>query len=576
MTSKQSRIVLGITVVVVLSWLSAPIWGGMDKEPVPVSRTPLVFNAEQAFRITQEFVTRYPKRVLGSIEARQATGYLQEYLKRLGYQVSFSHFDAIVAGRRQVGRNVIGFKAGAVQEILAVVAHYDTARTTVQGAMDDGSGVGVLLELAQVFAESPLRHSLMILASDGEEWGMLGAADIAANYPGSSRIAAVLSLDWVTIGELAELRLETEGQRRGYTPAWLRRIAYKSAEAQGLPVVMPSGPQEDIQRAIALSLTDQGPFLNAGIPAINLGSGSADEARVREIYHSRDDTIANLKPASMMKYGEAAERILRSVDESNAIPRGANNSFRWSNDNYISGWAMTILQYLAFLPFLTMLGFAWTRCRQSLSPETTLRETSFFLVWLVPFALVYSLILFCRLLRLLPRNSLYPAPLKDPILQNPAWGVLAAILAAALAVGVGLHFLARYLTRGQPRSFAASRMISMAILLVVVVLALQYNPYWAATFLTFPALVWGAVGRGRSIGARLAGAAAILAAGFVFYAVAILSERSLAVRAGWDVVWYAALGLSNGMLQWQGFFLAALTLVLGLRFLSLQFSTLPE
>ena len=114
----------------------------------------------------------------------------------------------------------------------------------------------------------------------------------------------------------------------------------------------------------------------------------------------------------------------------------------------------------------------------------------------------------------------------------------------------------------------------MTGLLVVIALALQYSSYWAVTFLTLPALIWGAVGRGRSAGARVAGALAILAAGTVLYAVAILFARELG--AGWNILWYAVLGLSNGMLQWQGLLLAASAIVLGLRFLSLQFSKLSE
>jgi hypothetical protein len=575
MTSKRAKIVLGVTVAAALCWLSAPYWGSANKESLPVSRTPLLFNAEQAFETTQEFVTRNPKRVLGSIEARQAAGYIQDSLERLGYKVDTpSYFDAIIAGRRQAGRNVIAFKSGARPEILAVVAHYDTARTTFQGAMDDGAGVGVLLELARVFAGSPLRHSLVIVASDGEEWGMLGAADIAANYPERKRIAAVLSLDWVGIGDLSALRLDADGQRSGYAPGWLRRIAFRAAEAQGLPVVASSGFQEDVQRAIALSLTDQGPFLNAGIPAINLGSNSVDEARERDVYHSQNDTIANIKPAGIGKYGEAAERILRSIDELTMIPRGMNDDVRWRNDTFVSGWAMAVLQYLAFLPFLVMVGFGWSDCRQSLSGEKIQREAVFFLAWLAPCALVYSLILFCRLMRLLPRNSLYPGPLKDPILENPAWGVVAGILGTAAVVAIGLHFLARYLTRGQSRTFGASKLTLLIFLLILVVLASLYNSYWAATFLTFPALIWGAVGRGRSVAARAGGALAILVAGFVFYAVGLLYARGLS--AGWNIVWYATLGLSNGMLPWQGFFLAASAVVLGLRFLALQITSFPE
>lgn len=575
MNARQTKIVLGITAAVILCWLTAPFWGSGDRTAMPVSQTPLLFNAEQAFQVTQEFVTQNPRRVLGSIEARQATGNLRDHLKDLGYSLDPpSYFNATIAGRRQVGSNVVAFRAGTLPEMLVVIAHYDTARTTVQGAMDDGSGIGVMLELARVFAGSPLRHSLLIVATDGEEWGMLGAADIAQNYPERRRFTAVLSLDWVSIGDLAELRLDADGQMSGYAPAWLRRIAVGAAEAQGLPVVAPSGFRESLQRAIALSLTDQGPFLHAGIPAVNLGSGSVDEARVREVYHSPNDTIENLKPASIGKYGQAAERILRSIDELVPVAPGMNNAFNWSDDTFVSGWAMTLLQYLAFLPFLAMLVFGWSQARLSLTTGKILREAIFFLAWLLPLGLIYSLILFCRLMRLLPHNSSYPGPLKDPLLTHPAWGVLWGILAGAVVVWIGLHFLAKYLTRGQSPSFGSSKTVLMTVLLIVVVLALQYNLYWATSFLVFPALIWGALGQGRSPGARAAGVLAILAGGFGLYAAAILSGRSLGV--GLDMIWYAVLGLSNGMLQWQGFFLAAAAFVVGLRLLSLQFLRHPD
>jgi hypothetical protein len=575
MNSSQTKILIGIITAVILCWAGAPYWGGVGRAALPVSQEPLLFSAEQAFQTTREFVTQNPRRVLGSIEARQATGYLRAYLKRLGYQVEPpSYFEAMIAGRRQVGSNVVAIRASTLPATLTLIAHYDTARTTLQGAMDDGSGVGVMLELARVFAGSPLRHNLMIVASDGEEWGMLGAADVAQNHPERRRIAGVLSLDWVAIGDLTELRLDTEGQRSGYAPAWLRRIAFQSAAAQGLPVVSPHGFLEDVQRALAFSTTDQGPFLHLGIPAINLGSGSADEARVRQVYHSQDDTIANLRPASMLQYGRAAERILRSMDEFAAVPPGMKDAFRWGNDTFISGWAMSILQYLTFLPFFAMLGIAWMRYGQSVTAGKILREVTFISAWLVPFVLTYSLILFCRLMRLLPINSLYPGPLKDPMLENPAWGVVAGIFGSAAAAGIGLHFLARHLTRGQPHSFGASKTMLMSALLVVVMLALQYNPYWAVTFLAFPALIWGSVGRWPSAAGRVVGALAIPAAGCVLYAVAVYSGHDLGV--GWDILWYAVLGINSGMLQWQGLLLAALAIVLGLRFLSLQFSPLRE
>ena len=74
---------------------------------------------------------------------------------------------------------MIGFRQGQGAETLAVIAHFDTAPTANQGAAANGSGIGVLLELARVFAESPTHRSLLVIFSDGGEYGSLGAKDIA-------------------------------------------------------------------------------------------------------------------------------------------------------------------------------------------------------------------------------------------------------------------------------------------------------------------------------------------------------------------------------------------------------------
>jgi integral membrane sensor domain MASE1 len=153
--------------------------------------------------------------------------------------------------------------------------------------------------------------------------------------------------------------------------------------------------------------------------------------------------------------------------------------------------------------------------------------------------------------------------------------VVAIIAGLSVIVGIGLHFGARYLTQGRPRSFIASKTVLMILLLAVVVLGLIYDPYWATTFLLLPALIWGVVGRGHRAAARIVGGVAIVAAGFILYAQAALYERSLG--AGLGMIWYTVLGLSNGMLHWKGYFLAACAIVLGLRFLSLQlFSPEPR
>src|SRR5436309_16092075 len=95
MDSKQTRAVLATILLVLLSWAASALLLTY-REPIPrLSQAALKFDAAQAFRFTQEFVTRFPRRVLGSFESRNSTGYLQQHLKELGYEISYLHFSAV-------------------------------------------------------------------------------------------------------------------------------------------------------------------------------------------------------------------------------------------------------------------------------------------------------------------------------------------------------------------------------------------------------------------------------------------------------------------------------------------------
>ena len=506
---------------------------------------------------------------MGSIESRQSTGYLQEKFRQLGYQVTYSHFGATLASRRQVCRNVYAFKPGPDPGLLVTVAHYDTAATTVQGAMDDGSGIGVMLELARVFAGLPARHGLLFVASDGEEWGMLGANDLAGNYPERSRIVAALSLDYVALGDLNGLTLDTVGQMGGYTPPWLRLLSRAAIEERQILVFEAAGFGEFVERSLLISGSDQGPLLNAGIAAINLGSSSQDQGREREVYHSPEDTVGNLKLESFEKYGAAAERILRTLDRLPSMPHESMEGFRVHGNIILAPPLMALLQYLAFLPFLLALCFHLANHRQFITWGRLLREALCFLSALIPIVLAYVAIILLTLLRRLPAYSAYPATPKDPVLEHPQPGALSAIFLTLIISAVGCFFLARFLNRSLPRAdFHVSKSVLLVILGAVLVCALRYNPYWAVTFLLLPAWLWCLIGAGRGPGERAANRMIILAAGVLFYTVSGAYASRLFL--GWKLVWYEVLALSTGMFQWQAFLLASFAVAAGIRFLAIQ------
>ncbi len=568
MDTRQSKVVLITMVAVAALWLLSPVIGTRRSYTLNAGDH-VQFDSTRALRNTSEFVTQHPSRVIGSIESRQSSGLLQKRFQELGYAVSYAHFNAVVASRKQVGRNIYAFKPGRSQEIIAVMAHYDTAGTTLQGAMDDGSGVGVLLELARIMASRPLQRGILFVASDGEEWGMLGARELAANYPERGRIAAALSLDYVAIGDLAGLSLETAGQGGGYTPPWLRALARSAVEPEGLPLYEPYGFTEHLQRALPFSWTDQGPLVQAGIPAINLGSYSRDPDRELAVYHSPQDSIANMKAESFKPYGQAAERILLELDRMAAIPREPMESLRAVGSIYLPSPIVLALQCLAFVPVAVIAWFHLANHGRYISTGRVQRELTSYLATLTPFLLAWTALFVLVRLRKLPGYSIYPATPKDPVLLHPDWGAISWIAGTALVAGLGLYFLLKYLHDEAARpDFFVSKSINVVLFLVLIVLAMLYNPYWAATFLLLPAWIWSMVGPGKGYGGRAANRIILAAAGILYFMISCSFAEHLCI--GWRLFWYQILAVSSGAISLQGYLLSVAVLALGVRFLAIQ------
>jgi len=569
MDRREKGTILASIAAVVVLWLLSPLVGSRPSDPA-LPEIPLLFDAQQGFDATREFVPRHPRRVLGTLEARQSTAFFRPRLQPLGYEVTYSHFDAKIANHTEVGRNVLAFRQGQLPEILVVMAHYDTARPTVQGAMDDGSGIGVLVELGRVFSAVPPRHSLLLVATDGEEWGMLGAADFAEHYPDRNRITAVLSLDYLAPGELANLQLAEVGLERGYCPAWLRDLTRKAISPERLRVLEPFGLAEHLERALLISLTDQGPLVENGIPAINLGSGSVDKALEERIYHSAEDTIEKLTVASFETYGRAAERTVRALDVNAPLRRDLISPFRVTAGRYLAGPVVAVLHLFTFVPLLAAICFAWRRNRAGLKPAGAMRELIILCGIFLPFALLYYAIVMMARTGHIPEFSGYPPDPKDPMIQNPPWGIVAGLGTILILAGSACFFGARLLSRKlQAPGSVSSRVLTLTAMAAVVALGIFYNSYWAVAFLTLPAWVWALTGQGRSLAARALNAVLIVLAGLPWFAATVYCSHFLDV--GWGMVWFEILALSTGMFSPTAYFLTAMMIAIGLRLASLQF-----
>lgn len=568
MNSKETRKVLIVMAGVLFVWILSPLFGFRQTD-VSISTAPLQFNAARAYGSIEEFITQCPNRVFGSIESRGASAYLGDELEKLGYETEDTRFSSRIVRRTEVGQNVLGYKAGRDPGIIALVAHYDTAETTEQGAMDNGSGVGVLIEIARVLSEKPTHRSLLIIFTDGGEWGMLGAADLATRYTERDRIAAVLSLDYVSIGDLAALQLDETGMLKGFTPPWYRMLALEAAEKQGLPVQYASGLREHLARTFYIPWSDQGPFLNAGIPAMNLSSLSVNRDNAKAVYHTPQDTLEKLKISSIESFGLAAERIVRSLDELPSIPGDSMGSFRLGHALFLGSKTILFLHIIVFLPLPFCLFFYLRKQRISIKLAGAGREILAYFATLLPFIVIYLLIGLFQKLRMLPMYALYPATAKDSILKNPSWGIPEGIFGTAFIIAALCVLFYMFGFRSYPKQvFNISKPVLLCLLLVTAILALLYNSYWAVTFLSLPCWIWGLVGHSRHSNKRIFHWIWILAAGLPGFAVLWLLVPQFGLSL--NLIWYQILALDTGLFSAPGYFLGAATTAIGIRFMVIQ------
>lgn len=162
----------------------------------------------------------------------------------------------------------------APQEHILYSAHWDhlgkdeslTGDQIYNGAVDNASGTGALIEVAQAFASLPVKpqRSITILAVTAEEQGLLGSKYYAANpiIPAAKTVANI-NMDALGVdGRSSDVSVYGLGQSE------LDNFLAKAAKKQGRTVAGDPSPAAGIYYR-----SDHFAFANVGIPALYAKSG---------------------------------------------------------------------------------------------------------------------------------------------------------------------------------------------------------------------------------------------------------------------------------------------------------------
>jgi hypothetical protein len=273
---------------------------------------------------------------------------LGDDLRRLGYDVTIQRGRLPHWRTREIVPvfNIIARLdgTGGTGDAVLVASHFDSRGARSHGAGDAAVGVAAVMEVAHAFADDPPTNDVVVLLTDGEEDGLLGAL-LWAQEDGPAEMDVRVALNFEGRGVSGPSILFETGE----DDAWLVDLY---ADAVPHPTASSLGPAV---YELMSNATDFTIFLREGLPGLNFAFIGGDEH-----YHRAGDRIENLSPATMRHQAAQAVAVSRAVAEADLSdpPAGDAVFFDWL--------ALIVIRYghptaiaLAALTLLTVAGASY-------------------------------------------------------------------------------------------------------------------------------------------------------------------------------------------------------------------------
>ncbi|MGI1657801.1 MAG: M28 family metallopeptidase [Desulfitobacterium sp.] len=276
------------------------------------SRGVTEFSADKAYEHIRHLTENIGPRPAGSKNEQKAAQYLYYILEQQGWKVREQPFSKIVVpnnplvpeNRIQVisSRNIIAELPGEQPETILLGAHYDSADVSAPGAVDNASGVGVLLEIARVLGQEKHEKSYQIVFFGAEESGLVGSSYFTAQSD-MSAIQWMLNVDMVG----APLEIDIAGKTS--SPPELVQQVVRIARQEQIPFHVSRDFAVMTREGSQGGNSDFSPFLDQSIPALGLGiAGRADG-----YYHRPEDRIEKVTLQSIETMGQLIPKLVEQV-----------------------------------------------------------------------------------------------------------------------------------------------------------------------------------------------------------------------------------------------------------------------
>ena len=210
------------------------------------------------------------------------------------------------------GVNIIGVIPGTrvTDRYIVVTAHYDHVGVNAEGqvfngADDNASGVATMLALAADLKRQAPEHSVLIVALDGEEHGLLGAKHFVEAPPMPlESIAMNLNFDMTA-------RAETDGKlwvTGTYQHPTFRPILEGIPANGAVALAFGKDTPQDTGADNWVEASDHGAFYRAQVPFLYLGVNYHPD------YHRPSDDFEKITPSVFFSATELSIASFRALD----------------------------------------------------------------------------------------------------------------------------------------------------------------------------------------------------------------------------------------------------------------------
>jgi hypothetical protein len=259
--------------------------------------------------------------------------------------------------------NVLAAIPGKTADTIVLMAHYDSV-PNAPGAGDDGAAVAALIEMARIVkARAPYRNTILMVFTDAEETGLLGAEAFFAEHPAAKRAKSVINLEGS--GSSGPVYLLRTGPASGELMAAFRDVA---------PHPFAQSFTEEIFKRMPND-TDFSVSLRAGLPGIDFAF-----AGERNHYHTPLDSIANLDLGTLQHHGENTLPLLRTLVDADLSATAPNEVYANLGKRHWLHWSPTTGIVLAAVAVALLLFATW---RARVAPLRLLAAISFGITTLV-------------------------------------------------------------------------------------------------------------------------------------------------------------------------------------------------